>query len=350
MATPTSLSEALEILNEARVNLGYQDQPEITAENLAEFGVLPPNQLNKYIDGINLILEQRTFRNMFDSSKNPIRKFFMDIGRYGFGIKDIMIEFIDGVVPMWDESNTDEQVLKDLVSYAEDKLLKKYHEDKMERQFKASIDEREYSKMFTDYGLPRFIDGKIANLASSAEYWLLNQVTGLIKEMIENQDVVVKSGYELQTTQGIKNAVETVRAITEGVQLPTNLYNKAGIVTMANSKDDVFIFTTPDILERVRVQDLSGAYNLDLANLPGNLVLVPNGTDLGTDPESGKDALFVILDRKALVLGIRTWRMTNFLVPNTLKHNNWLSVEGLKSYNTFMSAVAVCGDFDDFQD
>ena len=309
--------------------------------------MLPAAQLNKYIDGINLVLEQRTFRNIFNSDKNPIRKFFRDIGRYGFGIKDIMSEFIDGVVPMWDESNTDEEVLKDLVSYAEDKLLKKYHEDKMEKQFKASIDEREYSKMFTDYGLPRFIDSKIANLPASAEYWLLGQVTELIKTMVDNGDIVVDSGYELQTVQGIKNTVEKVRSIVEGVQMPTNLYNKEGIVTLCD-KEDVFIFTTPDILERVRVQDLAGAYNLDLANLPGNLVLLPNGTDMGTNAEDSKDALFVIMDRRALVLGIRTWRMTNFLVPNTLKHNNWLSVEGLKSYNTFMSAVAICGDFDDF--
>ena len=303
MATPTSLTEALEILNLAKNNEGFQADPEITAENLETIGVLPPNVLNKYINGINLIIEQRYFTSMFDSSKNPWRKFFIDLGKVGFGIKDMFVEMVEGQTPMWDASYTDQQVVEDLVKYAVDKVKVKYHEQNMEKQFKATIDEREYSKMFTAAGLPRFIDAKIINLASSAELWLQNEVIGL---------------------------------------------NKEGVMTCADS-GDLFLITTHEIMERINVQDLSAAFNVNFANIPANVVYAPNGTNLGTDAITHKKALFILIDRKALVLGIRTWRMTNFPIPNTLKHNNWLSIEGLKSYNTFFTAVAFCGDYDTFK-
>lgn len=343
----TSLTEALELLNEVRVKEGFQDDPEITADNLDTFGVLPPNVLNRYIDGINLILEQRYFTALFDSSKNPWRKFFIDLGKAGFGIKDMFVELIEGQTPMWSATYTDQQVLEDLVSYALDKVKVKYHEQAMENQFKATIDEREYSKMFTAAGLPRFIDAKIINLNSSAELWLQNTVIGLIKDMVDNGEMVVMSGYDMTTLDGIKKVVEDIRATSVGATMPSDKYNKEGVITLANGKDDLFLITTPEIMERVNVQDLASAFNVNFANLPSNVVFAPNGTNLGTDPESGKDALFILIDRRTLVLGIRTWRMTNFYIPNTLKHNNWLSVEGLKSYNTFFTAVAFCGDFDD---
>lgn len=348
MATPTSLTEALEILNLAKNNEGFQADPEITAENLETIGVLPPNVLNKYINGINLIIEQRYFTSMFDSSKNPWRKFFIDLGKVGFGIKDMFVEMVEGQTPMWDASYTDQQVVEDLVKYAVDKVKIKYHEQNMEKQFKATIDEREYSKMFTAAGLPRFIDAKIINLASSAELWLQNEVIGLIKSMVDNGEVVIKSGYDLTTVAGIKQMVEDIRSTSAGATLPSTAYNKEGVMTCADS-GDLFLITTHEIMERINVQDLSAAFNVNFANIPANVVYAPNGTNLGTDATTHKNALFILIDRKALVLGIRTWRMTNFPIPNTLKHNNWLSIEGLKSYNTFFTAVAFCGDYDTFK-
>lgn len=341
------LTGALELLNEVRVKEGFQDDPEITADNLEQFGVLPPNVMNKYINGLNLILEQRYFTAVFTSDKNPWRKFLMDLGKAGFGVKDMFVELVEGQVPMWDASYTDAQVVEDLVSYVVDKVKVKYHEQSVQNQFKATIDEREYSKMFTAAGLPRFIDAKIINLNASAELWLQNEIIGLIKEMVDKGDVVVKSGYDMTTVDGIKKVVEDIRAITTGATMPSDKYNPEGVMTLANGKEDLFLITTPEIMERVNVQDLASAFNVNFANLPSNVVFAPNGTSLGTDPESGKDALFILIDRRALVVGIRTWRMTTNYIPNKLQWKNWLSIEGLKSYNTFFTAVAFCGDFDD---
>ena len=348
MAAPTTLAQGLEILNEARVALGYQDEPEITADNLDTIGVLPANQLNKYFDGINLILEQRFFTALFDSEKNPWRKFFIDIGKNGFGLKDTFVELIEGQTPMWDASYSDSDVAEDLVSYATDAIVKKYHEQPMAKQFKVSRDEREYSKMFTATGLPRMIDAKMVSLASSAELWLQNQVIGLIKDLVDNGEVVIKSGYSLNTLADIKKVVEDIRSTTEGATMPSDDYNKECVMTLANGKDDLFLITTPEYMERINVQDLASAYNVNFANLPANVVYAPNGTDLGTYTDSDENehpALFILIDRRTLVLGIRTWRMTSFPIPNTLKHNNWLSIEGLKSYNTFFTAVAFCGSY-----
>ena len=343
----TDLTQALQLLNEAMDREGFTDAPEITADNLEEMGVLPASQLSKHIDALILVLQQRTFTNVFNSEKNPWRRFFIDLSKNGFGIKDIFVEFIDGSIPMWDASYTDQQVVEDLVSYAEDKIQKKYHDTAIQNQFKASFDNREYSKIFTKEGLPRFIDAKIINLTNSAELWLQNEVLKLIKDMVDSGNVKYKTGFDMTTQEGIDGLVESVRSTVRGATLPSNLYNKEEVISISD-KDDLFLISTPEIVERINVRSLSGAYNVNFANLPISLIEAPNGTSLGTDPTTSTDALIVMIDRRALVLGIRTWVMTTFNVPNTLKRNNWLSCEGIKSYNTFFNCVAFCGSFDEF--
>ena len=345
----TTLEQAIEYVNAAQKELGWTDAPEITAENFDTINVLPAEMKSDLLKMIILLNRQRTFAMAFDASKNKFRQFYTDLTGSGWTIQDIFVHIFDGVTPLWDNPDaTPEQIAADLVAYKETELSKKYHYQAIKKVFPTSVDERTYNKVFTAREFPRIVDMILTNDVRSAEYWLLKEFIAEIKEMVDTGDIVYKTGYSLNSVQTIKNFVEDLRATMEGIALPDTKYNKEGVITLAD-KDELFLVTTPEILERIKVQDLSGLFNLDKGNIPeGNIITVPNGTDLGTDPESGKDALMVLLSDKSVVMGIKTWNKRAFAVPNTMTLNTWLHIEGIRSHNIFMPAVAFCGDFDDF--
>lgn len=349
MATVTTVKDCVDYVNASMKELGWTDGTTITADNFDTINALPAEQKSELLKMIVLLNRQRVFRMAFDSSKNKFRKFYVDLMGSGWTIQDIFVNILDGVTPLWDNPNaTPEQIAADLVKYKETELNKKYHYSSIKKVFPTSVDERTYNKVFTSAQFPRIIDMILTNDAVSAEYWLLKEFVSEIKTMVDGQDIIYHTNHSLNNTQSIKNFVEDLRATMGGINEPDTKYNKDGVVTRVD-KDDLFIVTTPEILERIKVQDLSGLFNLDKGNIPdGNIITVPNGTDLGTDPTSNKKALMVLLSDKSVVMGIKTWDKRAFPVPNTMTLNTWLHIEGIKSHNTFMPAVAFCGDFSEF--
>ena len=356
MATVVDLAGALEALNATRERLHLEESmPEITADNVDVIGVLPEEMINQFMGMFNLVLQERYFKVMFDASDNPFRAFLIDMREDGFGIRDVMQNIIDGVTPMWD-NDSDSAIAEDLVSYAGDNFEQKYHTKRIQKQFKASVNRREYSKVFTAYGIVAYANNKIANLNTSAEYWLMTTVLDELKGRIENGELVEKNGFTLNNAQGIKDSIEQIKRVAKGAMMPTRLYNHDGILTKANSKEDLFLITTPEKLERIKAQVLAGTFNMGQLSLDDFTILeAPDSYDLGTvtvDDGGGEshteDVLFVILDRKAFPVGIKTWVMRSFDVPNTLWINNWLSIEGIIGMNGFMTGVAFTGDFGNF--
>ena len=350
---PTQIYQAL---NETRTRLNLaESMPEINDTNVANIGVLPEDQLNQFMGMFNLVLQERYFKVMFDASDNPFRAFLVDMRDDGFGIRDVMQNIIDGVTPMWDNPS-DSAIAEDLVSYAGDNFEQKYHTKKIQKQFKASVNRREFSKVFTAYGIVAYANNKIANLNTSAEYWLMTTVLNELKGRIEAGELVEKHGFTLNNSQGIKDTIEQIKRVAKGAMMPTRLYNHDGILTKANSKEDLFLITTPEKLERIKAQVLAGTFNMGQLSLDNFTILeAPDSYDLGTvtvDDGGGQshteDVLFVILDRKAFPVGIKTWVMESFKVPNTLWVNNWLSIEGIIGMDGFMTGVAFTGDFGNF--
>ena len=351
MAIPNpveNLDQALEALNIAQKNLGYKDAPEITADNLADIGALPESQIIKLFNEAGIIYEKKVRASRFSAEDNPFNSLFMEIP-YGNAVEDVHLKYLTGRAPMYhSELYSNAQVVEDLVSKVAEEYTKKIHTTKEDNQIPTSFDRRELKKIFTPSGLVDFMNEKVAVLTASMHLWMMEMGYKTIKEIVDNGDIVIKSGYQMQDTQGIKKLLENVRADAAGFLKPTTLYNKEGIKTNTDSKDDIFLMATPEVLERIRVQEFTGAYNLDEEKFPARIIEVTNGQDLGADPETSKDCLMLLMDRNTLRLGIFNWILTEFYSPNNLLFKNWLTAEILRSYNTFTNAVAYCGDFDDF--
>lgn len=349
----TSLKEGVEIVNNALTSLGYEYQIDTTdnstmTEGLEAIGAYAPSQRNAIMEQMNLILQQRNYGVMFDASKNKFRTFLVGMEENGFGIEDVFHCLIDGRVPLWDNNNTAQEIAEDLVSYDTNKIVKVFHTEPASRQFKTTIDRRNYEKVFTAYGVTRYIDTQLANLSWSAEVWLQSQIIEIAVKMVADSKIKFSEGNNINSEQGIRNMVEELKTTVSGFLTPTSLYNLGAfnastnayesVINMSDSEDDIFIITTPSYMQRLKVQGYANAYNLSQFELDGRIIYAPEGYDLGT--HNDKKVAFIAIDRRALVFGIRRWDASSFFIPNTHNVNHWLTVEGIKGYNTLFNAVA----------
>lgn len=335
--------QTFDMLNEAVKLSGIEGLGEITAQNINTLLQLPDAQLQTIINNLYLVSEQRGFQNLWSSEDNPFREFLFDMKNNGWTIQDYMIDILEGMTPYWDESYTDTQVAEGLVKDYEQKFESSFHMTPFSKQFATTINEKDYSKYFYPYSLQSFVDMKINNLPSSAEIYLEKQVLiDEVKQMVTDNDIIIKEGYDPNSDIGIKHMIEDMKTVYKSFKQPTNMYNKRGVISITPSEDMIFTFMKPSTMERLKVYVNSAAYNLNEVMLSGRVIFIPEDMTLGTDTQ-GNEILAMILDRRALVVGLRTWKMRDFEIPNKLRRNYFLSIEGIRGHNDFINAVAFKG-------
>lgn len=354
----TTLLEGANILNETLRNIGYDYQIDTTdnttiTDGLNKIGAFSPEQMNAVLAQMNLVIQTRNFAALFDAERNKFRDFIVDMNETGFGIEDVFHELIEGVKPQWDKNATGAEKADRMFSYDENKIHKTFHVTPDSNQVKTTIDMRNAHKLFTPYGVTSFIDVKLANLSYSMEVWLQKKIIETIKKVIDDQRCIFIEGMSLNTHQGVANACETIRSTTVGFETLNNLYNFGvydedlsefrSVETISRSADDIYIVTTPENFERLKVQGYSNAFNLSQFELKNRVIYAPAGTDLGKSP-TGEEVLFIAMDRKTIVIGIHFWRGSSVFIPTAFETNNFLTSEILKSYNTFFNCVAFSGE------
>lgn len=356
-----SITEATGILNQSLNDLGYgQYQIPTTGtddEIKAAYGAiaaLAPSARSALLDQVVAILKFRNYGTMFNAEKNPIRKFFRNDINFGGGEEDIYHEIVDPVVGNWasdfagmdnDGADSDDQadkVARNLVRYYNYKVTKKFHTAKRPIDIPMSISEYEQKQIFTPDGFTRFIDVKMANLQWSAEIALLDRVIGDVRTMVNERAVVLNEGNDLNTSNGVTTLVEKLRTYTDAMKMPSTVFNKAGIRTLSDD-GDIFLFCTPEFVNRLQTRGYANAFNVEYYREHNKLVILPYGTDLGTDTQ-GKPVLAALVDRRAIVESIFYWEVKPFVVANTDYTNYFLKAQVLSGYNEFFNAVAFSGD------
>lgn len=367
-------TEIIAMLNEGIRDLGLVTVDEqgqtvpfvITEDNygsdfMSELEGLSPDKLTFLIKGIFEINKTRAWKNIFDANKNKMRVFIEDMNQIGWTIRDYFIQLIDGITPFWDlpldPDNVDAseiEIAKGLVRTYEQAVDVKYHYTPFKRQFPCTIDEKDYGKYFRDsYTFTNFINDKIVNTSTSAEVWLYkNVLIDEVREIVAQEDCIFKTGYDPNSAIGIKHYIETLQTLASDFRQPTNSYNKHGVVSITPETMPVYYITKKSFLSRLGVYVEGGTYNLEKLAIPSaeNIILIPEDESLGTytytegEASVTKNVQLVMLDRRTLVIGLRTWLMSEFRIPNTLKHNYWLNIEGIRSHNDFFNCVALVGD------
>lgn len=356
------------IMNEALRNYFGEGTYQIDTESTETIergfnaiGAYPPEQKNALLAQVNLILIYRNYGTMFESSKNPTRRFWRDAINYGDGEADIyqeILEPVEGIQGIWASDYADKtpeeinalalQNAQYHFKFHKGRTQKKFHTTTSKRDFAISVSEHEISKAFTPEGFEGYINVKIANLQWSAEVHLLGAVINNVKSMVENNHVVFASGLNLNNENGVTETVETIRVNTDAMTMIDTKYNKAGILTMSD-REDLFLLTTPEFLNRISVRGSANAFNINEYRNNNRVITLPSGTDFGKNPTNGETVFAVLIDRRAIVMAFRYWGMRPFVMSGTDWQNYFLKIEYLHGYNEFFNAVAFSGeDIDDF--
>ena len=356
----TTLAEGAAILNQTLQSLGYGDYQIDTTDNdtitagFNAIGALAPTAVSQILSQTVAILVFRNYGIMFDASKNVIRKFLRNDVNFGGGVEDIYHEILSPIEGIWAAdvyagTKTAAEVATQLVDFYQGDVEKKFHTEKLSIDLAQSLSEYEIKQVFTPEGYARFIDVKMANLQWSAEVQLLEQGIAAIKKMVDDQKIVFSKGFNLNTKNGVTTMVETLRVVTDAMQMPATAFNYKGVLTKSD-EEDLYLICTPEYINRLQTRGYANAFNVEYYREKNRLVILPYGTNLGVD-DDGNPVLSILFDRRAIVLSIMYWAVKPFIVSNTDYTNFFLKIKLLHGYNEFFNAVAfsgtAIGEYDD---
>lgn len=334
-----SATEIYSILNSTYEDMGLAAPGTnfINDTTISTIGVASPDLRSEFIDQLMLVLNQRFWRGIFTPGDNFARAFSVDLGSNGWGMLETFQQFLDAATPMWDSSKNPSDVASDLVTPVSQKLSRKYYDSPLAAQFKNTINRRDTAKIFTAEGMAEFINNATAIMSASAEYFLMTEIMKEIKAAKNSNDFVIYDNeYHLSDKDSIDDFLATVRGVAMDMELPSKMYNAESVLN-SSVGSRTYILTNHVVDEYINVKGRSSAFNLSLTEYGISTLYAPYENELFTD------TLAIVLDRRAVILGIRTYMMTNFYVKNALYENFWMSVEGIKGHNRFFSAVVFAG-------
>lgn len=353
--------QGAQYLNETLKSLGYDYQIDDTSDatltaGFQAVGAFPPNMLDNILNMQMKILVQRAYSSMFNESKNPTRRFWRDAVDYGAGIQETFLKLVEAEDGYWasDFDGTDDETLageisRDLVSFKKDEVINKIHPVNKKFRIKMSVSDLEYAKVFTPNGYADFVGTKYVNFQQSAEAKLMNLAIDTIKDMVANKHVVFKSGFDVNTANGVTTLVESLNSTSDGMETLSDIYNYDRVKT-SSSKEDLYLVTTPELFNRIKSRGYANAFNLQEYINDNKIIMLPAGTDLGTG-ENGKAIGAILLDYRAVLMAVKYWEVQPFIVANTDYRNTFLKVQLVAGYTEFFNAVAFeTGDVDFFTD
>lgn len=367
-----SIKQGADILNEALINYYGEGTFQIDTssdttieEGFKKVGAVPPEMLNGILNQVNTVLVYHNYGTMFDESKNETRAFWRDAIRYGGGIADIYQEILEPIQNIQDGQYSEGTWAADYAGKSAAEKLelaqknaayhfdfhsgdvqKQFHTSPDRKDFAISVSELEIAKAFTPEGFAGYASVKLANLQWSAEVYLQQAVINNIKDMVNDQKIVFSTGHDLSSMEGVTEMVETIKVHTDSMKKVSKKFNQAGICTISNA-EDLFLVTTPEFYNRLETRGAENAFNLQEYRIKNRIIMVPADSDFGE--YNGEKVHAVLLDRRAIVMAMRYWKMAPFVPTGTDWQNYFLKIEFIKGYNTFFNAVAYTGEpIDDF--
>lgn len=322
------------LLNAVRAELKWEDRiPEITRENLHNLSLLPPDELNAFVNVLTKIVKQEVYSTTFERSANPFAEFFRESLPYGYAVEDLYVDLIQGAVPAWNDDGT----------VALSKKLPKveaiYHKQNYEQQYKVSTSHAQIKSAFMSAeGVDNLIARITDTLSSSCEYDLFLQCIELLSTAVHKGAILPVYGVpDLTSEDNIKSFVKQLKLTAKDFTFMNNKYNQLGFVTRSRP-EDILIITKPGVLETINVDYLAGVFNLAKGELEGRIIEVPNDYGFGSFDADG-NWLAIVLDKRFFRIYPTLYEGTSLMNPASLVTNTFLTTQWIFSYGTFFNGV-----------
>ena len=210
-------------------------------------------------------------------------------------------------------------------------LYVKYYSDWTKCKFATTVDEKELRKVMLAENPAETLANKITSaLVESDKQDKYERLLGLFDYASKvpvssdpdyvsgNTDpramVKIGTAIDLSTAGGYKKLLTAIKNTISGMKFVNTTFNKAGI-KRATFADDIVMLMPYKVKNALDVNELAAIFNLEKDKLDARIV------DVDTD---GK---VYIVDRNAILMLTRLYRMTSWFNPDELYMNFWLHVD-----------------------
>ena len=301
---------------------------------LATFAEYPTTK-NAFIS----TLTNRVGKSMFFDKvfKNPYKMLHRGMLEYGKSIEQLFTEMAEK--KGWNEhftgSTTEEG---DLIKAVKPSVKVDYITQNFEYKFKTSISDQQLRGAFQNpYGLQSLLQHAVDSLASSVDYAEYVDMKALIQQLAVDY---VNGGFlSYPSTQGdydIKTLAKRIRADIEHFGFPNSM-NLAGVLNWCK-KEDIVIFTTPDIKAELDVELLATAFNMGKADFNQRVITVQNFDKITCSDGKKRTPILFLADKDILQCYDTINTTSTFYNPERLTTNYFAHKHGIMAGCKFATA------------
>ena len=293
-----------------------------------------PTAKNAFIN----TLTNRVGKSMFFDKvfKNPYKMLHRGMLEYGKSIEQLFTEMAEkkGFNEHFTGSTTEEG---DLIKAVKPSVKVDYITQNFEYKFKTSLSDQQLRGAFQNpYGLQSLLNHVVDSLASSVDYAEYVDIKGLIQSLAQDY---VTGGFLTYPASGnyqIKDLAKRIRADVEHFGFPVTM-NLAGVLNWCK-KEDLVIFTTPEIKAELDVELLATAFNMDKTDFNLRVITVQS-FDKVTCADGKKRTPILFLADKDLIQVYDTVNTTStFYNPERLTTNYFAHKHGIMAGCKFANA------------
>lgn len=197
-----------------------------------------------------------------------------------------------------------------------------YHSMNRQDRYEVSINHEMLENAFlVENGLANFIAGALTaqeNSDNYDEYLLMMNLISSYNENFGFYNVQVPNIASDNATQDqIKLFLEKVRALTGRWKFMSGTYNHYGVPTFTNP-ENTLLLTTPEVVAKIDVNVLAGAFNVSMAEIQNKIIVV--------DHIPIENCIAILMDEDWFVCGdnlyaTRTWENPQTLVTQYYLHH-----------------------------
>lgn len=269
----------VDILNAIRKNASpdYQRRiPEATKagiqknlQNMVDYRPAWNEFVDQLVNRIGLVLVKNSIWT------NPLAKFKRGMLQVGDTIEEINVGLIKSRTYNSDRLNLE----RDIFGQYPPEVQTSFHRINRQEWYPVTVNEPLLQRAFLDNsGLQSFITGAMSAPATSDQWDEFLATTALLSEY-EKADGFFKVQVADVSAQGsdaadAKAFLRRIREFAGNLAFLSTHYNASGMPVAVNP-DELELLITPEALAAIDVEALAGAFNIDKANMPGRITVIP---------------------------------------------------------------------------
>ena len=284
-------------------------------------------------------LTNRVGKSMFFDKvfKNPYKMLHRGMLEYGKSIEQLFTEMAEK--KGWNEhftgSTTEEG---DLIKAVKPSIKVDYITQNFEYKFKTSLSDQQLRGAFQNpYGLQSLLQHAVDSLASSVDYAEYADMKKLINTTLAQQ--LATAGLVKSVGSTAKQITKEIRILADKMTFPTTSYNIAGVLNWSK-KQDLVLFTTPEVRAELDVELLAQTFNVGYADVPLRVIIMDELPKV-TVSSNAKEVKAILADRDLIQVYDTINTTSTFYNPERLTTNYFAHKHGIMAGCQFAQAMVL---------